>query len=278
MNITDFEIYSELLKAKSGLNLTQDKSYLLESRLNPVAKKWGYTSISAMTHVLRAVPPKDLVNDIIEAMTTNETSFFRDKTPFDRVKDKILPYYQSKKSPQKKIRIWCAATSSGQEAYSLAITLCEAREQFPNCEFEIIASDISHEIIDQARDGIYTQFETQRGLPVEFLMKYFTQLPENKWEVNQEIKNMVTYQYFNLIDDMDKLGGFDVIFCRNVLVNFDLKTKKDVIERMHALLADDGFYILGADETTEGITDKFQPLPDSDDLFAKATSDHVNAT
>ncbi len=275
MNITDFEIYSELLKTKSGLTLTQDKSYLLVSRLNPVAKKWGYDDIPAMTHALRAVPPKDLVNDIIEAMTTNETSFFRDNTPFDVFKNTVIPHYQKKNSPNKKMRIWCAAASSGQEPYSLAMMLKEEQAKLPGWQFEIVATDISHEILDQAREGVYTQFEIQRGLPITLLMKYFSQQPDNKWAINDEIKNMVNYKYFNLLDGMTSLGKFDVVFCRNVLIYFDQPTKKDVMERIHPLMADDGFFFLGGAETVLGITEQFKNVPNCRGLYAKAASDHV---
>ncbi len=275
MNITDFEIYSELLKTKSGLTLTQDKSYLLVSRLNPVAKKWGYDDIPAMTHALRAVPPKDLVNDIIEAMTTNETSFFRDNTPFDVFKNTVIPHYQKKNPPNKKMRIWCAAASSGQEPYSLAMMLKEEQAKLPGWQFEIVATDISHEILDQAREGVYTQFEIQRGLPITLLMKYFSQQPDNKWAINDEIKNMVNYKYFNLLDGMTSLGKFDVVFCRNVLIYFDQPTKKDVMERIHPLMADDGFFFLGGAETVLGITEQFKNVPNCRGLYAKAASDHV---
>lgn len=275
MNITDFEIYSELLKTKSGLTLTQDKSYLLVSRLNPVAKKWGYDDIPAMTHALRAVPPKDLVNDIIEAMTTNETSFFRDNTPFDVFKNTVIPHYQQKNPPNKKMRIWCAAASSGQEPYSLAMMLKEEQAKLPGWQFEIVATDISHEILDQAREGVYTQFEIQRGLPITLLMKYFSQQPDNKWAINNEIKNMVNYKYFNLLDGMTSLGKFDVVFCRNVLIYFDQPTKKDVMERIHPLMAEDGFFFLGGAETVLGITEQFKNVPNCRGLYAKAASDHV---
>lgn len=274
MNIADFDIYKDLLKQKSGLVLTQDKAYLIDSRLNPVAKKWGYENMEAMTRVLRGVPPKELVTDIVEAMTTNETSFFRDTRPFETFKNSVLPYFKEK--GQKKLRIWSAASSSGQEPYSLAMTLKEEAANMPGWSFEIIATDISHEILDQAREGIYTQFEVQRGLPITHLMKYFTQQGE-KWAINPEIKNMVQFKYFNLLDSMASLGQFDVIFCRNVLIYFDQPTKKDIMERASKQLADDGFFILGGAETVLGITDAFKAVPNTRGLYAKTNSAHVKA-
>ncbi len=276
MNIADFDIYKDLLKANSGLVLTQDKSYLVESRLNPVAKKWGYDAIATMTNILRGVPPKDLVKDIIEAMTTNETSFFRDIKPFEIFKTHVLPYYKNKPHHSKRIRIWCAAAASGQEPYSLAMTIKEEAAKMPGFNFEIVATDISHEILDQAREGTYSQFEVQRGLPITHLMKYFTQNGD-KWTVNQDVKNMITYKYFNLLDPMTMLGKFDIVFCRNVLIYFDPPTKKDVMERINGQINDDGFFFLGGAETVLGITDVFKGIKDKRGLYAKANSPHVQA-
>jgi len=273
MNIIDFDIYKDLLKDKSGLTLSQDKSYLVESRLNPVSKKWGYENIAAMTSVLRTVPPKELINDIVEAMTTNETSFFRDNRPFDVFKDTVLPYYKDKATNNKHLRIWCAAASSGQEPYSLAMILQEEAAKMPGWRFSITATDISHEILAQAKDGVYSQFEVQRGLPITLLMKYFNQ-DGDKWIINDEIKNMVEFKYFNLLDGMSLLGKYDVIFCRNVLIYFDQPTKKDVMERADKQLADDGFFFLGGAETVLGITDAFKAVAGVRGLYAKPESLH----
>ncbi len=276
MNITDFDIYKELLKDKSGLVITPDKLYLIESRLNPVTKKWGYENLTAMTNVLRAVPPKDLVNDIIEAMTTNETSFYRDIKPFDIFKETVLPYYKNKAGANKNLKIWCAAASSGQEPYSIAMLLKEESAKLPGWNFSITATDISHEILDQAKEGTYTQFEVQRGLPITLLMKYFTQNGD-KWTINDDIKRMIDFKYFNLLDPMSSIGQFDVIFCRNVLIYFDQPTKKDVMERMSRQMADDGFFFLGGAETVLGITDAYKAVPNCRGLYAKAQSQHIIA-
>ena len=267
MRITDFEIYRDLLKQKSGLILTPDKSYLLDSRLNPVAKKHGYASIEAMTDVLRAVPPKDLINDIVEAMTTNETSFFRDTRPFDVFKGHVLPYFRGKTGRPKKLRIWSAAASSGQESYSLSMLLKEEQPSLPGWQFEIVATDISHQILDQAKEGLFTQFEVQRGLTIQLLMKYFTQ-DGDRWQLNDEIRKMVKYDYFNLLDPMAKLGTFDIIFCRNVLIYFDEQTKGMVLDKMAQQIEKDGFLFLGGAETVLGITNSFKPIPDRRGLYA----------
>lgn len=274
MRITDFDIYRDLLKEKSGLVLTQDKSYLLDSRLTPLVKKWGYDSLEAMTNVLRGVPSKELIVDIVEAMTTNETSFFRDIKPFDVFKDTVLPYFRNTQRINKRLKIWCAASSSGQEPYSLAMLLKEESAKMPGWTYEITATDISYEILEQAKEGLYTQFEVQRGLPITHLMKYFTQKGD-KWQLNQDIRSMINFKYFNLLESMATLGQFDVIFCRNVLIYFDQPTKANVLDRMSKQLADDGFLFLGGAETVIGVTESFKTVPNVRGLYAKPNSTHT---
>ncbi len=156
------------------------------------------------------------------------------------------------------------------------MTIKEEEAKMPGWQFEIVATDISHEILEQAREGLYTQFEVQRGLPITHLMKYFTQEGE-KWTLNQEIKNMIQFKYFNLLDSMTSIGQFDVIFCRNVLIYFDQPTKKDVMERMSKQMAEDAFFFLGGAETVLGITDAFKAVPDCRGLYAKSASQHIAA-
>ena len=278
MHITDFDIYKDLLKQRSGLVLTQDKSYLLDSRLGPVAKKWGYGNIDALTGALRGVPPKDLINDIVEAKTTNETSFFRDIRPFDTFKEHVLPYFMKNPGMRgKRLKIWCAASSSGQEPYSLAMLLNEEKAKMPGWSFEITATDISHEILGLAREGLYSQFEVQRGLPIQYLMKYFTQKGD-KWQMNNDIRGMINFKYFNLLESMSMLGSFDVVFCRNVLIYFDQPTKKDVLERMSRQMVQDSFLFLGGAETVLGITDAFKAVPNTRGLYGLPTGLHMTAT
>lgn len=274
MHITDFDVYSSLLKEKSGLSLTPDKNYLLESRLSPVAKKWGHDSLDAMTVALKGVPDPKLVNDIIEAMTTNETSFFRDMRPFDMFRDHLMTYLKTARSSQKRVRIWCAAASSGQEPYTLAMILKEAAAQYPGWTFEILGTDISNDVLALAQDGLYTQFEVQRGLPITLLMKYFTQ-EDTKWRINDDIKKMVNYKYFNLLDPMSMIGTFDIIFCRNVLIYFDEKTKGEVLDKMARQIEPDGFLMLGGAETVLGITESFQPVPNKRGVYSKTGSPHL---
>lgn len=272
MKIADFDVYRDLLQEQSGQVLTQDKAYLLESRLNPVAKKWGYDHISSMTHKLRSVPERELISDIVEAMTSNDTSFFRDQKPFDQFRETILPHYASAEAPRK-IRIWCAGAASGQEPYSIAMIIKEEEARLNGLTFEIVATDLSHEILEKAKEGLYSQFEVQRGLPVDMLTKHFDQ-DGNKWQIKDDIKNMITFKSANVLEPMEQLGVFDVIFCRNMLIDFSPLTQKDVLERMHRQLKDDGFVILGNDETAVGVTDQFRAMPDHRGLFVKSNGTH----
>ncbi len=270
MRLPEFNVYKDLLKDKSGLIINPDKSYLLESRLNPVAKKWGHDSLESMSKALQGVPDQKLVNEIVEAMTTNETSFFRDTRPFELMKEYVLPTLFEKRQTQKGLKVWCAASSSGQEPYSLAMMLQDNfLEKMPGWRVDIKATDISLDILEQAKTGIYSQFEVQRGLDIMTLMKHFTQ-EGDKWQLKDTIRNMIKFDYFNLLDSMSTLGTFDMILCRNVLIYFDETDKKDILERMSKLLAPDGYLFLGGAETVLGITDSFKPVPDKRGLYVRS--------
>lgn len=275
MKPEDFEIYKDMLMSKSGLVLTPDKAYLLDSRLTPIAKKWGHDHLDGLTQELRGTSSPDLINDIVEAMTTNETSFYRDNRPFETLKNDVLPYLLEKRSTSRRIKTWCAAASSGQEPYTIAMEFKE-HPGLSGWDTPIYGTDISTAILEQAKCGMYSQFEVQRGLPIQMLMKYFTQQDE-KWVINDEMKNMVRYEYFNLLDDMGRIGKYDIIFCRNVLIYFDEQTKRDVLERMANHLEDDGFLFLGGAETVLGITESFKPVPNKRGLYAKSQSTHITA-
>lgn len=254
--------------------LTPDKCYLLESRLTPVAKKWGYESLETLTIALQGVPDKAMVKDIVEAMTTNETSFFRDQGPFDRLKETVLPYMLKTRMPTRRLRLWCAAASSGQEPYSIAMILKEMETQFMGWRTEITGTDLSDEILAKAKSGLYTQFEVQRGLPIQMLMKHFQQVGD-KWQISDNLRRMITYQSFNLLDSMISLGQFDIVFCRNVLIYFDEKTKADILGRIARQLAPDGYLFLGGAETVIGITDVFKPLPNQRGVYVHHNSPHL---
>lgn len=276
MKVADFELYKDLLYKQSGLVITPDKSYLLDSRLTPVAKKWNLASLDAMTLQLRSLPDQKMVKDIVEAMTTNETSFFRDMKPFQLFEDTMLPHMLKTRATKKVLRIWCAAASSGQEPYSLAMILKEKANLMPGWRFEITATDISDEILETAKAGIYSQFEVQRGLPIQYLMKYFTQNAE-KWQLKDDIRNMVKFSNFNLLHDVTRFGMFDIIFCRNVLIYFDEKNKGQILGRLSTKLEKDGFLLLGGAETVLGITDKFKLMPEKRGLYVHPDAPQASA-
>jgi len=260
MNVNDFEFIAQLLYQRSGLVITQEKAYLLESRLNPVARKWDLDSFDALIAALRSNKDERLMVDVTEAMTTNESFFFRDNRPFDQFKDIVLPHLLEARAARKQIRIWSAACSSGQEPYTLAMILKEEAAKMAGWKVEIVATDLSTEILSKAKEGLYSQFEVQRGLPITLLMKYFAQEGE-KWRISDEISKMVTYKPFNLLDNPAALGTFDVVFCRNVLIYFDQQTKGQVLGRIAQIMPSDGFLYLGGAETVLGISDSFEVVP-----------------
>lgn len=252
---TEFEYYREFLLNESGLALNAERTYLLESRLSPIIKRMGLDDVSELTRKLKARDAEAQKN-VIEAMTVNETFFFRDTHVFKRFGDVIMPEIMKSKPSGATIRIWCAACSSGQEAYSLAIMIKENVAKFGDYNFEIIATDLSESILDVARSAKYSQFEVQRGMPSALLLKYFTQKNDD-WYLNDEIKQMVQFDTFNLMGPMEKFGTVDFILCRNVLSYFDGETQRQVLEGLYNRCAEEGFLIVGADERIETVTDKF---------------------
>lgn len=266
MTPSEYEYIRGFLKERSGLVLSEDKQYLVESRLMPIARKTGIDTIGALVTKLRSPVEKKLQEAVVEAMTTNESFFFRDKTPFDRFNDTMLPEMLKARSTQRKLRIWCAAASTGQEPYSIAMCLKEAASKMPGWRHEIIGTDLSTEVLEKAKAGMYSQFEVQRGLPVQHLLKYFTQQGD-LWQVAPELRGMVQWRPFNLLDSMVALGRFDIVFCRNVLIYFDQQTKIDILGRIAKQMAPDGFLVLGAAETVIGLTDSFVPVDGKRGLF-----------
>jgi chemotaxis protein methyltransferase CheR len=260
MKSEDFKFLSTLVKRESGLILTEDKSYLLESRLMPLARKRELGGLEELVKVAKSGSDATLIKDITEAMTTNESFFFRDIKPFDIFKDAALPFFLDRRASQRSLNIWCAAASSGQEPYSIAMVLNEMSSKFIGWNNQIIGTDISTDILEKASNGIYSQFEVQRGLPVQFLVKYFEKVDEN-WQISQKLRDMIKYQEFNLLETISKLGKFDIVFCRNVLIYFDQETKGKVLDQISDILPDDGLLFLGGAETVLGLSDKFKPVP-----------------
>ena len=258
---SDFEMLRQLLNRRSGLSLDAEKAYLAESRLQPLVQQLGLSGLGGLVKMLLSGAHEDLEREVVEAMTTNETFFFRDRVPFDNFRKVIIPYLLQARRDSRQIRIWCAACSTGQEPYSLAMLLDEEAHRLAGWKIEILATDLSRGVINTARNGIYSQFEIQRGLPITQLLRYFRQEGE-RWCINEYLRSRIRFEEFNLLSDYAPLGRFDVIFCRNVLIYFDVPTKKDVLDRMAKNLAPDGFFIMGAAETVIGLTDALVPHPE----------------
>jgi len=246
--------------------LSADKQYLVESRLVPLARKANLPGITELVQKMKA-GSEQLTVDVVEAMTTNETFFFRDKVPFDHFRDTVIPKLVQARTARKSLRIWCAAGSTGQEPYSLAMAIREMGSLLAGWRTEIIATDISLEVQEKSKAGIYSQFEVQRGLPIQLLVKYFKQVGD-MWQINSDIRAMVQHRQLNLLHDFSSLGTFDVIFCRNVLIYFDQDTKIQIFNRLAKSMEQDGFLALGAAETVVGLTDAFKPYPDCRGLYS----------
>jgi chemotaxis protein methyltransferase CheR len=269
MKPEDFDLFSGIVRQRSGLVLTSDKSYLLESRLPPVARKHGLKTIEELAQAVRDRRGETMMHDITEAMTTNESFFFRDQKPFDRFRQLLLPRFLQARAAKKQIRVWSAAASSGQEAYSLSIICAEEAARLQGWKIDILGTDLSQEMIERAKTGIYSQFEVQRGLPIALLVKYFQQTGD-KWQIKDELRRTVQFRTGNLLQDLGSIGSFDVIFCRNVLIYFDTATKAQVFNQLAAMLAPDGVLILGGAETVLGITNKFKLMENESGLYVRA--------
>jgi len=271
MTNEDFDLLCRLLKDRSGLVLTRDKAYLLESRLLPVARKRSMRSLDELIALLRGRPDGELVRQVVEAMTTNESFFFRDIKPFDQFRAYVLPQLLKTRAGKKSIRIWSAACSSGQEPYSIAMILAEERARLQGWTVELVATDLSTEILEKAQAGLYSQFEVQRGLPIQLLVKYFKQQGD-RWHIDPSIRAMVKFRCLNLLDDFTPMGHFDVVFCRNVLIYFDQQAKTLVLDRIARMLPADGFLYLGGAETVIGVSDKFQSLTEQRGIYTTVMS------
>ena len=270
MNRDSFAFIAGLVKGRSGLVLIADQGYMLETRLGPLLKREGLPDIDALALRLKDPRTAGLAEAVTEALTTNESSFFRDGKPFEHLR-RVLPELAAARAPGVPLRIWSAACSTGQEAYSIAMILAELAATMGGRRAEIIGTDIAQEVLARARDGSFTQFEVQRGLPARLLVKHFRQ-EGGRWRVAPELRAMARFDRWNLLSDIRPLGRFDVIFCRNVLIYFDTPTKARVLEAMAAQLAPDGVLYLGGAETVLGLTGRLVPIPGERGVYARATA------
>jgi chemotaxis protein methyltransferase CheR len=256
----DFGYVRTLVRQRSAIVLEEGKEYLVESRLSAVAREEGFGSVERLIAELRAHPGNGLQRRVIEAMTTNETTFFRDIHPFDALRQTLLPELIQGRATQRELSIWCAASSSGQEPYSIAMLI---REHFPvlaGWKVRILGTDLSGEMVERARQGRYSQLEVNRGLPAPLLVKYFRR-QGLEWQLSDEIRGMVEYRELNLNEPWPTLPPADLVFLRNVLIYFDVDTKRTILGRVRRVLRPDGYLFLGGAETTMNLDDAYQRVP-----------------
>jgi len=239
----------------SGIVLDDNKLYLLEARLLPIARTENVSTLNDLCALLRATGSGRILQAVRDAMTTNETLFFRDAVPFKVMRQNLIPELLSERNGSRRLVFWSAAASSGQEAYSLAMMLLDMGME--SRDIEIVATDISDRVLDQARAGRYTQAEVGRGLPAQQLVKYFRR-DHTEWQIKDEVRRLVRFQSFDLRSPMASLGTFDFILCRNVLIYFDIETKKRILQSLEYVMNPRAFLLLGGAETTLNLTDAFE--------------------
>ncbi|HEX7761914.1 MAG TPA: protein-glutamate O-methyltransferase CheR [Caulobacteraceae bacterium] len=267
MRPDDVSLVISLCRARAGLKISAEKTYLIESRLSPVARREGYESISELLAAIRTKREEPLIWGVVEAMTSGETAFFRDRAPFETFQKDIYPTLSRARGGEP-IRVWSAACAAGQEVYSLAMLNEIMQAQDPGVRIELAASDISTRALEQAQSGIYSQFEVQRGLPIRLLLKHFEKVGE-QWRLSASLRRMVRWRRVNLIAGLAAVGRFDVVFCRNVLSGLEPPFQKKVLEDLTLVLPDDGFLILGAKETAEAAGEAFSPVAARPGLYRR---------
>lgn len=248
-NSNAFEYICNLVREKSAIVLEPSKTYLVESRLSPVARANGLSSIDELVDLLRRPGSTKLTQAVVEAMTTNETSFFRDLHPFDALKTHIIPDLMAKRAGERTINIWSNACSSGQEVYTIAMLIKDNFPELGGWKVRLMASDLSTQILDKAREGVFNQTEVNRGLPLPMLLKYF-QKNGLTWQIKDEVRKMVEFRQVNLVESFPQLPPMDIVFLRNVLIYFSPETKREILCKVRKVLRPDGFLFLGGAETT----------------------------
>ena len=270
----DYETLRKVLLANSGHHLEDGKEYLVERRLDSVAGSLGFRDLAGLVSHLGNTNDARVTKLVCEAMTTNESLFFRDGRPFDLMRERLLPELIERRHSSRRLRIWSAASSTGQEAYSLAMLLADYRPALAGWTIEILGTDYTSKVVQRARAGLFNHFEVQRGLPIHLLIKHFEQKDGNTWQVKDPIRRMVTFREQNLMEPFRHLGAFDVVFCRNVLIYFHDHGKRDVLERMSQVVAPDGYLFLGSAETALGVTGAWRSVTGAGTtLFRRASAD-----
>jgi chemotaxis protein methyltransferase CheR len=253
----NYRFLQEHVRSQAGIVLEGNKHYLFESRLAPIVRQLGLSSINDLCALLRAAREPEVGRRVVEAMTTNETYFFRDPAHYDAIKTSLLPRLREERGATRKLRFWSAASSTGQEAYSLAMLLRESG--FDDWNINILGTDFSSAIVGRARAGKYHQIEVNRGLPASLLVKHFTRSGV-EWQLSDAVSRMVRFETIDLRDSMRSLGPFDLVFCRNVLIYFDAETKSKILKEIHGTLFRGGWLLLGGAETAFGVDEHFERL------------------
>lgn len=256
----DYDHFCRLVRQRSGLVLTAEKAYLVSSRLAPVARAEGLGTVAELLAVLRIGAPEALLQQAVDVMATHESYFFRDAAPFEQLANAVLPPLIAARQAQRSLRIWCAACSSGQEPYSVAMILMEMGYRLSGWKLDILATDMSEPILRKASAGLYNDFEVNRGLSPERQARWFKQEADG-WRVSPTLQQMVRFKPHNLLQGSAGLGVFDVIFCRNVLIYFDLETKRQILDQVRRAMAVDGSLLLGSAETVLGVSSAVEPVP-----------------
>ncbi len=261
VNTNAFDFLCNFVREKSAIVLEPSKAYLVESRLNPVARENGLSSLDELVAALKKPGSRDLATKVIDAMTTNESSFFRDLQPFEALKTVIIPELMERRSKERTLNIWSNACSSGQEVYSIAMMLRESFPALAGWKVRLIASDLSTSILKKAQEGIFNQTEVNRGLPMPMLLKHFTK-SGLQWQIRDEIRKSIEFREVNLIESWPPtLPTMDIIFLRNVLIYFSPETKTSILNKAHRILKPDGCLFLGGAETTINLDTKFVRSP-----------------
>lgn len=253
----EFGYLRKLMQQHSSIVLEDGKEYLVESRLTPLAYKVGMESAQALVEHLRRENYGELHRRVLDAMMNNETWFFRDHVPFELLRHVILPEMMGSREETRTLNIWSGAASSGQEAYSIAMLLAEEFGGPPGWRINILGTDLSQAILERARNGRYSQLEINRGLPAKYMVKHFYR-EGGDWVVNPAIRSMVEFRQMNLVESWLDLPHFDIVFMRNVLIYFEMEMRKTILERLARTMMPDGYLLMGAAETTHGLSTAFQ--------------------
>lgn len=271
MKTADFDYVRQFVRSQAAIVIEPGKEYLVESRLMALVRRENYQSIDQLVDKMRNSPKGELHRRVVDAMTTNETSFFRDIHPFEALKKVILPELIQKRRPERQLNLWCGAASSGQECYSVLMTIAENFPEVFQWNFNFVATDLSQEVLTQAKSGVYTQLEVNRGMPAPLLVKYFKK-QEDRWQVSEALRAKVHFKELNLVTDWPFMPMLDIVFLRNVLIYFDIETKKGILAKIRRLLRPGGYLFLGGAETTLNLDDSFERV-----VLEKATCYRVAA-